>query len=137
MKMKKSKGRPKGTHKCFPQRLTAREKKRIIAETRKGTKQIEIARAFGCNVCTIREVQRAAGLGRFAALTPELETRVVEMLKQGMGRDRVAKMVRLSGPLVWRIMREHGIVHKVGGLPLAKEKREEIAGAIKRRDDYC
>ena len=129
--------RPKGTRKYFDQRLTAKEKRKIVARTRAGEKQVEIARRFGCCVHTIREVQRAAGLQLFRPLTPEVEKEVVELLRRGIGQNRVSKLTRVSERKVRAIMRKHGIHHKVGGLPLPQEKHARIAAAVLRREDYC
>jgi hypothetical protein len=130
--------RPQGTRKKYCQRLTAAEKKKIIALTRSGDlKQIEIAAAMKCGVDTIRAVQQAAGLKLWRELTPEVEKECVELLRQGTGQYRTSQMTRVSEPKIRQLMRKHGIVHESGGRALTAEKRAQIAEAIRRREDYC
>jgi DNA-binding CsgD family transcriptional regulator len=128
--------RPRGTRKRYSQRLTKTEKGKILAATGKGIKQIQIAREFGCDVSTIRNVQKAAGLGRYAALTPALEAEVVALLRQGVGFQQVAKRTRLSSTTVKRIMAKYRIYHRVGdpGLGLAKHAR--ILERVRQREDF-
>jgi hypothetical protein len=130
--------RPKGTRKKYSERLTAAEKKKIIALTRAGDlKQIEIAAAMKCGADTIRAVQQAAGLKLWRELTREVEKECVELLRQGTGQYRCSKLTRVSEPKIRDLMRRHGIVHTHGGRVLAPEKAAKIREAVKCRADYC
>jgi hypothetical protein len=131
--------KPKGTRKSYSQRLSAREKRKILAETRKGTLQIEIAGRFGCDVSTIRIVQKAAGIGRWVTLTPEVERECVALLRLGHGQARVAKMTRVSQPKIRLLMKKYRIHHLAGDPGLALKNPDvlrKIDAAIKRRENY-
>jgi len=130
--------RPRGTRKYFHQRLTPAEKKKILAEIRKGTKQIEVAREFGCNVITIRRIQKAAGLKLWCELTPEIERECVALLRLGHGQYRVSRMTRVPEPKIRKLMAKYRIHHAVGdhpGLPAAKRSR--ILQSVLKRENFA
>jgi transposase-like protein len=126
--------KPKGsrTHR----HLTRAEKKKIVGRLRRGAKQIEVAREFGCLESTIKSVREAAGVSLFAELTPELEAKAVALLREGVGFMRVGKMTRLPRSTTKQLMIKHRIVHRVGdpGLPL--KKHAKILERVLRRDDF-
>src|SRR5580693_4745584 len=100
--------RPKGTR--THQHLTGTEKRKIVSLTREGVKQIEIARRFACNVDTVREVQKKAGIGRWRELTPEVERECVALLRLGHGQYRVAQMCRVSQKKIHKLLAKYSIV---------------------------
>lgn len=118
--------------------LTQIERKQIVERTLAGETQIALAIAFECGDSIIRRVCKAAGVGRWAAVTPELETEAVRLLGDGVAIYRIAKKTRLQGDVIKTLMVKHGIVHPVGGGPkLPREKREKILEAVTRREDFC
>src|ERR1700676_3085594 len=90
--------KPKGTRKSYAARLTAPEKKEIIALSKRVPRlpQIEIARRFGCLPQTVRQVQRDAGLKLFREITGELETKIVDHLRKGHGQFATSRKFRVS-----------------------------------------
>jgi hypothetical protein len=129
--------RPRGTRKHFHQRLTAVEKRRILALARKRTKQIEIAQLFGCSVSTIQRVEKAASLKRWREITPEIEREVVRVLRAGNGQYRTAKLCRVSQPEVHKLMLKHKIRNKGGGHGLPIKKRAAILDRVLQRENFA
>jgi hypothetical protein len=128
--------KPKGTRKSYAARLTPTEKKKICAMTLAGKEQIEIARAFGVRQETIRAAQKAAGLGIYAELTPDLKTKVIALLREGVGFGRVAKMTRLSSTLVREIMDKNHIHHATGDPGMPQVRRTSIIKRVLARKDF-
>jgi transposase-like protein len=128
--------KPKGQRMHEP--LSEEEKKQILELTREGKlKRHEIARIFRVHPQTIKYLCERNGLGRWAELTPELEQRVVALLREGRAVYRVAKATRLQGKAIREVMEKYKIHHPVGGGPkLPAAKRAEIAQAVRNREDY-
>jgi len=129
--------RPAGTRKRYDQRLTAAERKKIIALTRAGDlKQIEIANAFRCGTDTIRRIQQTAGLKLWRELTPAVEREVVALLRLGRGQYRVSRMTKVPQPKVHEVMLKHNIFHPFGE-PSSPAKRARVLAKIRARTNYC
>jgi transposase-like protein len=119
--------------------LTQVEKEKILARFREGATQKEVAREFGRNVCTVRQLRKAAGVRLFPVVTPELEAKVVAAFRQGHGRRTTALMTGVSEKKVAAIAKKHGLKHEAGDPGLMRSNpdlHKEIVAAVKRREDF-
>jgi transposase-like protein len=134
--MYKGKTRIRGHRTYRP--LTKNEKKEICRRmTRGGVTQAALAIKYGCHPSAIQRTCEAAGIGRWAKLTPKLEARSVALLRAGKAVYRVAKTTRLQGRVIRELMAKHKIEHRRGGGPkLPAAKRAQIALAVRGREDY-
>jgi hypothetical protein len=104
--------------------------------TRKGLKQIEIARRFACGVDAVRAIQQAANVLRWRELTPEVERECVALLRLGHGQYPVAKMCRVSQRKIHALMNKYRIHHAAGGSGLPAAKHARIFERVRRREDF-
>jgi hypothetical protein len=126
--------RPRGTRK--PYSLTKRDKSRILALTRAGVKQIEIARDLKLSVDTVRDTQRAAGLKLWRELTPDLEREAVALLRLGHGQYRVSRMTRVPQKKIHKLLAKYRIHHPVGQPCLPAAKHASILERVMNREDF-
>jgi len=118
--------------------LTEREERRIVELTEKGElNQGEIARLFGVLPRAVARVCKKFGIGRWRSLTPTLEVEAVHLLQDGMGRQRVAKKLRLSGTITKELMKKYNIIHREGGSSFSVTKQAVLLEKVRRRDKYC
>jgi hypothetical protein len=118
--------------------LTEMEKKEIARRQVAGETQVSLALAFGCTDTIIRRVCKAAGVGRWATLTPALEKEAVRLLRDGVAVYRVAKATRLPDTIIKTLMAKYWIVHPVGGGPkLPREKLKKVVEAVCEGQKYC
>lgn len=130
------KNKPKGRR--GGQRLSEVEKSAILALCRaRELKQYQIAELFGLSVFTIQCYAAEAGIPRWRPIE-ECEDEVLELLRAGWNKYRIAKKTHVSSRVIARFAEQHGIKNPVGGGPkLPPEKVAAIVSKVREAQNYC
>jgi hypothetical protein len=129
--------KPKGTRSAFAARLTEAERNQIVAWSREGVSQREIARRLRCNSATIRKWQLRLGCAiERRVLDDAARAEILALYSEGLNSVRIAERTTFGPRVVLRVLHETGVKIRHGGPFIAKAKEDGIEADIRGRKDF-